>query len=234
MKSFQEIIQESNRIVALTGAGFSTESGLLDFRSQIIHDLPDGLSLEEVLSESFFISNTDEFYSFIKKYLIGDNILPNSGHYLLTELENKGKLSTVITQNIDGLHQKAGTKSVIELHGQIQSAHCIVCHIQYLTSKVIAEGKYTCKCGGFIQPNIVLYGQMVSTNRLHRAIQAVKEADMLLVAGTSLRVHPAAALVEYFSGKHLVILNDEETPYDSYATLVIRKKIGKFLSESNL
>lgn len=235
IKTLQEYVNESNRIVFFGGAGISTESGIPDFRSV------DGLynqkwdwSPEEILSSDFFYSNTAEFYRFYYEKLIVSGIKPNQAHYKLAELEKVGKLSAIITQNIDGLHQAAGSKNVYELHGSTLRNFCTKCgtlfDVPYIVSHKDDKGIPRCeKCGGLIKPDVVLYGEKLNQDTIEKAVASLNQADMLIIGGTSLTVYPAAGLIDYFKGDKLVLINRDPTPSDSSATLVIHASIGEVL-----
>lgn len=229
IRELREIINESNNIVFFGGAGVSTASGLKDFRSK------DGLyneknnllnvSPEFMLSVSCFYSFTKEFYKYYKANMNSLNVKPNIVHEYLAKLEQLGKLKAIITQNIDGLHQKAGSKNVLELHGTIYKNHCIKCGKEYSTEYVFnSEDIPRCECGSIIKPNVVLYGEMLPEDFV-LAEKYISECDLLIVAGTSLIVEPAASLINYFRGKNLVIINNDETPYDKRATLIINEDL---------
>lgn len=229
IRELKEIIKESNNIVFFGGAGVSTASGLKDFRSK------DGLyneknnllnvSPEFMLSVSCFYSFTKEFYKYYKANMNSLNVKPNIVHEYLVKLEQLGKLKAIITQNIDGLHQKAGSKNVLELHGTIYKNHCIKCGKEYSTEYVFnSEDIPRCECGSIIKPNVVLYGEMLPEDFV-LAEKYISECDLLIVAGTSLIVEPAASLINYFRGKNLVIINNDETPYDKRATLIINEDL---------
>lgn len=221
-------IRESRRIVFFGGAGVSTESGLKDFRSK------DGLynekydyPPEEILSHHFFIDNTIEFYKFYKDKLNTKGCKPNITHIVLAELEKKGKLSSIITQNIDGFHQDAGSKNVIELHGSIKRNYCMDCG-KFYDDKYVFSSKDVphCSCGGIIKPDVVLYEEGLNANTINETIKEISNADMLIIAGTSLNVYPAASFINYFKGKHMVLINMSSTPYDHICDLVIYEKLG--------
>ncbi|MBS1419153.1 MAG: NAD-dependent protein deacylase [Oscillospiraceae bacterium] len=225
-------ISESGNIVFFGGAGVSTESGIPDFRSV------DGLYSQQwkyppetILSHSFFEKNPEEYYRFHRAKLVIDGVKPNRAHLRLAELEREGKLRAVVTQNIDGLHQAAGSKNVLELHGSIQRAYCSRCRRPYPAERMNrGEGVPRCGCGGVIRPDIVLYEEPLNEDVVSRAIKYIKEAEVLIIGGTSLNVYPAAGLINYYRGSHLALVNLSETPYDSYADLVIHEKIGGVFS----
>ena len=234
IEELQKIINESTGIVFFGGAGVSTESGIPDFRSQDgLYNQKYDYPPEEILSSRFFFNNTKEFYKFYFDKLINLDVKPNDCHLKLKELEDSGKLKCVITQNIDGLHEMAGSKNVITLHGTVYKNHCIDCNKQYDLDYVL---KYkddipTCECGGIIKPNVVLYEEALDDRDITLAISNILEADTLIIGGTSLNVYPAAGLIRYFNGKNLVIINKDATSYDDLATLVIREPIAKVFKE---
>lgn len=229
IEKFKQLVTESNNIVFFGGAGVSTESGIPDFRSK------DGLynqkykyPPEYILSHTFFVNKTDEFYEFYKAKMNSLNYQPNITHIKLAELENEGKLKAVVTQNIDGLHQKAGSKKVYELHGSVLRNYCMKCGKFYSAEDVFnCEGTPKCTCGGVIKPDVVLYEEGLNDEVVSGAIYAIENADLLIVAGTSLTVQPAASLINYFRGKNLVLINKDATPYDYKANLVINDSLGK-------
>ena len=233
IKEFSKLINESNNIVFFGGAGVSTESGIPDFRSK------DGLynqkykyPPEEILSHSFFINYTDEFYSFYKEKMNSLKYEPNITHIKLAELEKEGKLKAIITQNIDGLHQKAGSKKVYELHGSVLRNYCMKCNKFYNAEYVFNSNDIPkCSCGGIIKPDVVLYEEGLDGRTLEDSIIAIQNADMLIVAGTSLTVYPASGLINYFRGKNLVLINKDSTSYDNRANLVINDSLGKVFSK---
>lgn len=228
-------IEKCDNIVFLGGAGVSTESNIPDFRSS------DGLykkknypySPEYMLSHTFFVNHTEEFYEFYKNNLVYKDAKPNKAHIALSELEKMGKLKAVITQNIDGLHQMAGTKNVLELHGSIHRNYCMNCNKDYSLEFILeSQGIPRCeRCGGIVRPDVVLYEEMLDTSILERSIQYISNAKMLIVGGTSLNVYPAAGLISYFRGYPLVLINKEKTPFDNRADFIFREKIGEVLSK---
>ena len=228
----REMIKESDNVVFFGGAGVSTESGIPDFRSV------DGLynqqwkyPPETILSRSFFDRNPEEYFRFHRAKLVVDGVKPNRAHLRLAELEAEGKLKAVITQNIDGLHQAAGSKNVLELHGSILRAYCSRCRRPFPADIINkGEGVPRCGCGGVIRPDIVLYEEPLDEDVMDRAIRYIRSADVLIIGGTSLNVYPAAGLIRYYRGNKLVLVNLSETPYDSYADLVIHEKIGEVFS----
>lgn len=232
--TLQEMVDESRRIVFFGGAGVSTESGIPDFRSVdgLYHQQYD-TPPETILSHSFFLTHPEEFYRFYRAKMLPLDAQPNAAHLKLAELEQAGRLSAVITQNIDGLHQKAGSRTVLELHGSIWRNHCMRCG-KFYPPQAIAEDTrpvpLCTTCGGWIKPDVVLYEEGLEEDVLAAAVGYLRRADMLIVAGTSLTVYPAAGLVRYFRGKNLVLINRDATPMDSLARLVIREKVGEVLA----
>ena len=228
LEKLQEIIDKANNIVFFGGAGVSTESGIPDFRSKDgLYHMKYKYPPEEILSHSFFMDNPEEFYKFYKDKMNSLNVKPNISHEFLAKLEKAGKLRAIITQNIDGLHTKAGSKNVLELHGTIYKNHCIKCNKEYSAEYVFnSEGVPYCECGGIIKPDVVLYEEALNDFTVMQAINYIKQADVLIVAGTSLTVYPASGLIRYFRGKHLVIINRDTTDYDNMAELVIHEGLG--------
>ena len=225
---FLEIIKESNNIVFFGGAGVSTESGIPDFRSKDgLYNQKYDYPPEEILSHTFFMNKTEDFYKFYKDKLNSLKYEPNITHIKLAELEKAGKLKAVITQNIDGLHQKAGSKTVYELHGSVLRNYCMKCHKFYDAEYVFnSDGIPKCECGGIIKPDVVLYEEGLDNDIVSNALNTIINADTLIVAGTSLTVQPASGLIMYFKGKNLILINRDETPYDYRANLVIHEKLG--------
>lgn len=232
LEEFKKIINESNNIVFFGGAGVSTESGIPDFRSKDgLYNQKYDYPPEEILSHTFFYNNTEEFYKFYKDKMNSLNIKPNITHIKLKELEDKGKLKCVITQNIDGLHTKAGSKNVLEIHGTIYNNYCDKCHKYYDAEYVFkSNGIPKCSCGGIIKPDVVLYEEPLNES-FEEAIYYISKCDTLIVAGTSLTVYPAASLIRYFNGKNLILINKDKTPYDDIATLVIHKNMSEVFKE---
>lgn len=231
--TLQEIIDHSKNIVFFGGAGVSTESGIPDFRSTDgLYNQKYDYPPEEILSHTFFASHTEAFYDFYRDKMLCLTAEPNAAHKKLVELEQKGKLSAVVTQNIDGLHQKAGSKNVFELHGSIHRNYCTQCH-KFFDADFIANsvGIPTCDCGGIIKPDVVLYEEGLDDATVTGAVDAISSADCLIVAGTSLNVYPAAGFIRYFRGKYFVLINRDVTPADEYADLVIHDSVGKVLSD---
>lgn len=232
----QQIINESNNIVFFGGAGVSTESGIPDFRSvDGLYNQKYDYPPEEILSHTFFNAHTEYFYDFYRDKMLALDAEPNAAHLKLAELEQAGKLSAVVTQNIDGLHQKAGSKNVFELHGSVHRNYCTSCHKFYNAEYIkSSKGVPRCNCGGIIKPDVVLYEEGLDDNTVSGAINSIKNADCLIVAGTSLNVYPAAGFIRYFCGKYFVLINRDPTPADSMADLVIHDKVGKVLSAINV
>lgn len=233
IKKLAEIIDKSKSIVFFGGAGVSTASGIPDFRSangifsQKYHR---NLSPEELVSHSFFVRDTEMFYDFYKEHLVYPDALPNNCHKALAVLEAEGKLKAVITQNIDGLHQMAGSKKVYELHGSVHRNYCLNCHKFYDGAYVRnSEGIPRCDCGGIIKPDVVLYEEGLDDDTVSGAINAISQADTLIIGGTSLVVYPAAGLIRYFRGENLVLINKSVTSADKNADLVIHDDIAEVM-----
>lgn len=223
IEELQKIINESKKIVFFSGAGISTLSGIKDFRSKDgLYNMKYKYPPEMILSSGFFYTNTEEFYKFYKDKLNCLNVEPNIVHKYFAKLEKDGKLSAIVTQNIDGLHTKAGNKKVYELHGTIYKNHCIKCNKSYDAEYVFnSKGVPKCKCGGIIKPDVVLYGEMLPEYDFEEASYAIMHADTLIVAGSSLTVYPASGMINLFNGKNLVIINRDPTDFDHKATLLI-------------
>ncbi len=226
IEKLKNIILNSNNIVFFGGAGVSTESGIPDFRSA------DGLyqnNPETILSHSFFLENPEIFFEFYKKNLIFTDARPNAAHNVLAKMEKDKKLRGVITQNIDALHQKAGSSNVFELHGSIVKNYCMKCRKFYSLDDLLNIKTLVplCDCGGIIKPDVVLYEEELDYDVINGAVKLLKNADVLIVGGTSLMVNPAASLINYFSGSWLALINISSTPYDSKADIIIREKIGE-------
>ncbi len=226
-------VRESRRIVFFGGAGVSTESGIPDFRSvDGLYNMTYAWPPEEILSHSFFMHNTAEFYRFYRDKMLVDGVQPNAAHRKLAEWEARGKLLAVVTQNIDGLHQAAGSKRVYELHGSVLRNHCMRCgrafDVDYIRN---GEGVPKCPCGGLIKPDVVLYGESLDGDCISGAVNAIASADMLIIGGTSLSVYPAAGLIDDYRGDRLVLVNKTATPRDARANLIIREPIGKLFAE---
>ncbi|MCD7723475.1 MAG: NAD-dependent protein deacylase [Clostridiales bacterium] len=229
----QQIIDECSKIVFFGGAGVSTESSIPDFRSTDgLYNQKYDYPPEEILSHSFFVRHTDYFYNFYRDKMLYLNAQPNAAHIKLAELERAGKLRGVVTQNIDGLHQKAGSKKVYELHGSVLRNYCTACKREYSAEFIKnSAGVPHCECGGIIKPDVVLYEEGLDGDTINGAVAAIAAADCIIVAGTSLAVYPAAGFINYFNGKYFVLINKTETPADSRADLVIRGKVGEVLGE---
>lgn len=229
INELKSIILSSDSIVFFGGAGVSTESGIKDFRSKDgLYNMKYKYSPEKILSHSFFVSNTDEFYKFYKEKMNSLKYTPNITHYTLAKLEKKGKLKAIITQNIDGLHQKAGSKVVYELHGSVLRNYCLNCGKEYNAEYVFNSKSMIpkCSCGGIIKPDVVLYEEPLDNDIYKNALHAISNCDMLIIGGTSLAVYPASYLINYFKGKYLVLINKEKTPFDNKANLVINDSLG--------
>lgn len=221
-----KIIKKSNNIVFFGGAGVSTESGIPDFRSvDGLYNQKYDYPPEIILSHNFFFNKPKEFYKFYFDKLVNTNIMPNDCHKKLKELEDAGKLKAIITQNIDGLHEKAGSKNVITIHGTIYKYHCTKCNKEYKLDDIFGKEIPTCTCSGLIKPDVVLYGEPLNDNDYVSAIKHLSEADTLIVGGTSLNVYPAAGLINYFNGKNLIVINKEKLKVD--CTLQINEPIGE-------
>lgn len=233
VKTLGNWIRESDNVVFFGGAGVSTESGIPDFRSV------DGLYHQEyayppetILSHSFFMYHTDEFYRFYKKKMLALDAQPNMAHKKLAQWEQEGHVKAVITQNIDGLHQMAGSKEVMELHGSVHRNYCMKCHKFFDARYMLeAEGVPTCECKGTVKPDVVLYEEGLDNGILRKSVEYISNAEVLIIGGTSLVVYPAAGLIDYFRGKHLVVINKSVTSRDKNADLVIQDSIGKVFGE---
>lgn len=232
IKQFKKWVDNSDNIVFFGGAGVSTESGIPDFRSvdglyNQSYDYPP----ETILSHTFYMRKPEEFFRFYRNKMLFPDATPSTTHIKLAELEQRGKLKGVITQNIDGLHQKAGSRHVIELHGSVLRNYCERCGEFYGLEAIInSEGIPTCKCGERIKPDVVLYEEGLDENNINEAVRLIKEADVLIVGGTSLGVYPAAGLIDYYRNDKLVLINKSSTPYDGRANLLIQDSLGKVFS----
>ena len=231
-EELQRMVDESSRIVFFGGAGVSTESGIPDFRSVdgLYHQQYDWPP-ETILSHSFFQRQTAEFYRFYQAKMLAPDAKPNKAHLKLAQWEREGKLLAIVTQNIDGLHQAAGNKKVYELHGSVHRNYCQKCG-KFFGPEYLLENREPvpkCECGGIIKPDVVLYEEGLDQRTLEGAVSAISRADMMIVAGTSLTVYPAAGLIRYFRGKHLVLINRDATPMDDSAELVLHEKVGEVL-----
>ncbi len=230
---FQQWINESEHIVFFGGAGVSTESGIPDFRSvDGLYSQKFDFPPESIISHSFFCRDPAYFFSFYREKMLPLDFEPNVTHQVLAKWEHDGKLDAVVTQNIDGLHQKAGSKRVFELHGSVLRNYCTRCRKFYSAEYVRdAQGVPRCSCGGIVKPDVVLYEEGLDPEVLESSIKAIRNSDLLIVAGTSLTVYPAAGLVRYYPGNRLVLINRDETPYDAYADLVIHESLGSIFSQ---
>ena len=233
IQKLNEILSKSKNTVFFGGAGVSTESGIPDFRSvDGLYNQKYKFPPETILSDDFFFSQTEEFYRFYRDKMLCLDAKPNTAHRKFAEMEQKGKLSAIITQNIDGLHQKAGSKAVYELHGSVHRNYCRKCgklfDAEYMQK---SEGVPHCQCGGLIKPDVVLYGEQLDNDVVNGAVNAIANADTLIIGGTSLVVYPAAGLINYFRGNNLVIINMSPTNADSSADLLIESKIGEVFGQ---
>ena len=233
IETLREILRASRRAVFFGGAGMSTESGLPDFRSAggiYSETLHQEFSPEQMASHSFLMAHPAEFFDFYRRRFVYLDAVPNAGHYALAELERRGHLAAIVTQNIDGLHQAAGSRTVYELHGSIRRAHCMDCGTHYALDYIMEHTPIPCcSCGGMVRPDVVLYEESLDNDTIEGAVAAIRAADTLIIGGTSLIVYPAAGLIDYFQGEHLVLINKSETRADSRAALIIRTPIGEAL-----
>ncbi|XQP55361.1 MAG: NAD-dependent protein deacylase [Mycoplasmoidaceae bacterium] len=238
IKQLQEILQNSKNIVFFGGAGVSTESGIPDFRSKDgLYNQKFDYPPEVILSHDFFFEHTKEFYDFYFSKMLDLSIKPNDAHKQLAKWEQLGRVKAIVTQNIDGLHQLAGSKVVYELHGTVHKNRCTQCNKFYSAKDILKfKGKQIpkCSCGGIIKPEVVLYNEGLDSATINGAVQAIANADTLIVAGTSLTVYPAAGLIDYFRGKHLIVINRDATSRDGRADLVIHEPVGKTLAQIHL
>ena len=227
--TLREWVKESGRIVFFGGAGVSTESGIPDFRSvDGLYNSQYAYPPEEILSHTFFMQRTDEFYRFYRTKMLFPDAAPNAAHHKLAQWEKQGKLLGVVTQNIDGLHQKAGSRRVFELHGSVWHNYCMQCGKSFSLEQIMrAKGVPRCDCGGIVKPDVVLYEEGLDDDVVEGAVRALSRADLLIVGGTSLAVYPAAGLLAYYGGKRLVLINKTPTPRDAEANLIIRDPIGQ-------
>ena len=233
LELFRAWVQEARRMVFFGGAGVSTESGIPDFRSVdgLYHQKFD-YPPETIISHSFYLKNPAYFFRFYREKMLPLGFEPNVTHRRLAQLEQEGKLLAVVTQNIDGLHQKAGSKRVYELHGSVLRNYCTRCHKFFPAAFVKnAPGIPRCPCGGIVKPDVVLYEESLDEDCITKAVQAIQAADLLIVGGTSLTVYPAAGLIRYYTGQRLVLINRDETPYDDYANLVLHESLGDVFSQ---
>ena len=229
----KKILESSRRAVFFGGAGMSTESGIPDFRSAggiYSETLHQEFSPEQMASHSFLMAHPAEFFDFYRRRFVYLDAVPNAGHYAIAELEQRGHLAAIVTQNIDGLHQAAGSRTVYELHGSIRRAHCMDCGTHYALDYIMEHTPIPyCSCGGIVRPDVVLYEEGLDPATIEGAVAAIRAADTLIIGGTSLIVYPAAGLIDYFHGDHLVLINKSETRADSRAALIIRTPIGEAL-----
>lgn len=230
---FKELVKDSQKIVFFGGAGVSTESGIPDFRSvDGLYNQKYKYPPEVILSHDFFMRNTSEFFKFYKDKMLFLEASPNKAHFGLAKLEIEGKLTSIITQNIDGLHQKAGSKSVFELHGSVHRNYCMKCQKFHDVEFIVnSEDIPRCECGGVVKPDVVLYQEGLDNSVVDSAVKHIQNADMLIIGGTSLGVYPAAGLIDYFRGDKLVLINRDATSKDVRAKLVIREKIGEVFEQ---
>ena len=226
-------VENAERMVFFGGAGVSTESGIPDFRSvDGLYNQKFKYPPETIISHSFFLRKPEEFFEFYKEKMLPLGFEPNVTHKVLARWEQEGRLAAVVTQNIDGLHQKAGSKNVLELHGSVLRNYCTRCHRSYSAEFVKnSRGVPRCDCGGIVKPDVVLYEESLDEDVMYRAARAIHEADVLIVAGTSLTVYPAAGMIRYYRGRKLVLINRDPTPYDDEANLVLHEKLGDVFRE---
>lgn len=233
MEQFKKWIQESRRIVFFGGAGVSTESGIPDFRSvDGLYSQKFDYPPETIISHSFYLRRPEYFFRFYREKMLPLGYEPNVTHKVLAKWEAEGKLTAVVTQNIDGLHQKAGSQKVYELHGSVLRNYCTRCRRFYPAEYVKdCDGVPKCTCGGTVKPDVVLYEEGLDQDTIEKSVMAIQNADLLIVAGTSLTVYPAAGLINYYQGNRLVLINRDATPYDSYANLVLHARLGDVFSQ---
>lgn len=233
IKELKEIVYASSKVVFFGGAGVSTESGIPDFRSvDGLYNQKYKYPPERIISHSYYRSHPEEFFEFYKDKMIFTDAKPNAAHIRLAELEREGHVQAVITQNIDGLHQMAGSKEVLELHGSIHRNYCEKCHRFYDLDYVVhADGVPRCECGGIVKPDVVLYEEALNQQTIEKALYYISQAEVLIIGGTSLVVYPAAGMIDYFRGKHLVVINKAPTPRDENADILIQDSIGKVFSQ---
>ena len=230
VKKLKDYISDTDNIVFFGGAGVSTESGIPDFRSADgIYEQAYKCPPETILSRTFFLENPKEFYEFYRKKMLHLNAKPNAAHIKLAQLEERGKLKAIITQNVDGLHQKAGSRNVYELHGSVYQNFCMECGKAYDVSAIAGseDGIPHCDCGGIIRPNVILFEEALDIDIIRAAVRCISNADVLIVGGTSLGVYPAAGFIDYYRGDKLVMINKSKTPYDYMADLIINGSIGE-------
>lgn len=234
VRKLKEIVDNTDNLVFFGGAGVSTESGIPDFRSTDgLYNMKYKYPPETIVSHTFFVRRTEEFYEFYKDKMMALDAKPNKAHYKLAQWEKEGKCRAVVTQNIDGLHQMAGSKNVLELHGSIHRNYCTKCGKFFDASYVKnSEGVPRCDaCGGLVKPDVVLYEESLDSKTISDAVYAISHADVLIIGGTSLAVYPAAGMIDYFRGSHLVLINRSSTPRDNQADLVINDSIGEVLGQ---
>lgn len=233
LEQFKKIMTETDNVVFFGGAGVSTESGIPDFRSvDGLYNQKYEYPPETILSHTFYKNHTEEFYRFYRDKMLCLTAKPNAAHLKLAQWEKEGKLKAVVTQNIDGLHQAAGSKKVLELHGSVHRNYCEKCHSFYDAEYILhSEGIPRCKCGGVIKPDVVLYEEGLDSATISEAVTRIREADVLIIGGTSLAVYPAAGLIDYYGGNQLILINKTSTPRDSMADLVIQGSIGEIFSQ---
>lgn len=233
IRELQRVIDESDNIVFFGGAGVSTESGIPDFRSvDGLYNQKYKYPPEVMVSHSFYRNHTEEFFEFYKHKMIAPDAKPNKAHLKLAELEKAGKVRAVITQNIDGLHYDAGSREVLELHGSVRRNYCERCRKEYPVEYVVeADGVPMCSCGGVIKPDVVLYEESLDSETMRKSVQYIRDAEVLIIGGTSLAVYPAAGFIDYFKGKHLVVINMAETNRDGQADILIRERIGEVFDQ---
>lgn len=229
----QELVDQCENIVFFGGAGVSTESGIPDFRSQDgLYNQKYDYPPETILSHTFFMNQPEEFFRFYRDKMLCDTAKPNAAHLKLAELEQAGKLKAIVTQNIDNLHQMAGSKKVLELHGSVHRNYCMRCGRFFGFAHIKAsKGVPKCECGGIIKPDVVLYEEGLDQTTIQESVRCISRADMLIIGGTSLAVYPAAGLIDYYQGEHLVVINMAPTPRDRYADLLIQQPIGQVFSQ---
>lgn len=233
VEQLRQWIQESKSAVFFGGAGVSTESGIPDFRSvDGLYNQKFEYPPEQIISHSFYVRKPEYFFRFYREKMLPLGFEPNVTHKVLAQLEKEGHLAAVVTQNIDGLHQKAGSKTVFELHGSVLRNYCVRCH-KFYPAEFVRDAKAIplCDCGGTVKPDVVLYEESLDQDTLAGAVSAIRRADLLIVGGTSLTVYPAAGLLQYYRGNRLVLINRDETPYDDYANLVFHDSLGKIFSQ---
>ena len=233
VEQLRQWIQESKSAVFFGGAGVSTESGIPDFRSvDGLYNQKFEYPPEQIISHSFYVRKPEYFFRFYREKMLPLGFEPNVTHKVLAQLEKEGHLAAVVTQNIDGLHQKAGSKTVFELHGSVLRNYCVRCH-KFYPAEFVRDAKAIplCDCGGTVKPDVVLYEESLDQDTLAGAVSAIRRADLLIVGGTSLTVYPAAGLLQYYRGNRLVLINRDETPYDDYANLVFHDSLGQIFSQ---